>query len=147
MGKKVKVRADAGQIVSSQIGKETPAYSGYSTEQFRWMALADAVSGKEFPLLPEVVHGVKGCVYIRLDGITEVKGGSKVHRLASSVMALPSGLVSEVTETEEEYKVPIESRDLTGSSAWWKQPNHNYDIVRLITMWVDGFMAFTAHKD
>jgi hypothetical protein len=119
-----------------------PAHVVYTTEQHRWIRLIDNMCGQYFPIVDGIVGGIQDCEYLLID---EKTVNVNMYKIKSRVVAVPKELIQVRMndDTPPEYaKPPIEE---SSSGAWWKEKN--LEVVRLITSWVDGFMAFTTREE
>lgn len=124
------VRKDAASLYWRGMGRSgdwTPSY-----HEWGFRRTLEAIQGQTVTLVGPVESGVGNCLYGRLpDAVKEFK---------SRVIALQPEWVERVDPSDAE-KPPVEARSAAGNENWWEKEGR--DIVRVLTTWVDGFMAFT----
>jgi hypothetical protein len=131
---KVLVSSRAAIDYSGDCFKGAGPLATLSYDQWTFRYVLEKMQGEWFPVLKDIVGGVKDCTYLL---INFDRAGDRFLR--SKVVAVPNEyIVMEDPGDGTFAETPIEENEN------WKQDG--FDIVRLIVPWVDGFMAFAPRK-
>lgn len=136
---KARVKADAAMQFVRLLNKHLPPSAGYTYEQFHYKYVLRQLHGKDWPVAEGIVGGISGMTYLIAATTNHHGRPSK-----SKVVAVDSNLIDIYLMDNEEHPVPVEDPACTGPEAWWKADG--LDVVRLLTPWVDGFMAFLPRQ-
>lgn len=110
---------------------------GYPSREDRlyMSALKQLAAMDSVPAAAGITRGINEHAYL----IADIKNADGTPT-RSGVVAVPMRYLEELIDDHRTYQPPLEDKEKTGPSAWWNVKGLR--IVRLLTSWVDGFMAF-----
>lgn len=130
---RVKFKPDAAALWWRSLpGFSNPRWSPSRHENLYYRTL-QVLQGAELPAVEGVVSGTAGCVYVLTPQLPAPWAAQ------ARQMAVPNDLVA--CTVEGPGVPPVVVGEAAGAAAHWAAAGLR--IVRLLTPWVDGFMAFT----